>query len=439
MSIAFTCPDCGKSFKVADDLAGRKVKCGGCGVTIQIANVIGITAKPASRGRSPVVEDDGDWQEDEAPARKRSRSRRDDDIESDDEPEDDEPARRRPTKRKPAKKKSAIFALLLAAVALVVLLGATAIGGVALWWFWPSSSDLLTYAPDNSKIVVIVNWDKIESSKAYETISKESKDIGTQFGQEFPITSLKKAGISQVMFAGADSVSWNAGGGTNDNAILAVKTKDKITADDIKNDPSMKRSFKESSVGKYTLWETGTDAFCVIDNKRVVFGKATTVRAVLQRDKKPDFSANLKAAMDKADLSKGVAVALDSSGSVSNSPFAKELANMELEWAAIQADVGTNIALTLTVRSKSEKGANEIKKKFDDLLTMLKSLQAMAPGTGDLWAVPPQTSASGSTFMATATLKSEAIAKVGKNQQQNFDFFNQPPGKPGGNPPPKKK
>ena len=93
----------------------------------------------------------------------------------------------------------------------------------------------------------------------------------------------------------------------------------------------------------------------------------------------------------------------------------------------------------MTVRSKSEKGANEIKKKFDEVLNLLKSLQAMAPGTGDLWAVQPQTSVSGSTFTATGTLKAEAIAKASKNQQQNFDFFNQPPGKPGGNPPPKKK
>ena len=111
MSIAFSCPDCGKSFKVADDLAGRKVKCGGCGVTIQIANVIGVTAKPPSRGRSAAVEDEEDWQDDEAPPRKRSKSRREEDFESDDEPEDDE--RRRPTRRKPAKKKSAIVALFL--------------------------------------------------------------------------------------------------------------------------------------------------------------------------------------------------------------------------------------------------------------------------------------------------------------------------------------
>jgi hypothetical protein len=437
MSIAFSCPDCGKTFKVPDELAGRKAKCSGCGVTILISQAVGLTEKPTARTRSkaaPVDEED-DWEGIQETPRKRRSSRRTvvDDV--DDDYADEEPDPKSRKKRKAPKKKSRAMILALLAFLVLGLCGASGLGGFAIWWFWPSSSDLLDYAPNNCRMVIVFNLDKIEASKAYESISKESKNFDKTFNQEFASNAFKKAGVSQVMVAGSGNISITAGGGTNDDTIVAVKTKDKITADDIKNDASAKGPFKESSVGKYTLYEGATDAFCVIDGKKVIFGKAATLRAVLQRDKKPDFSDNMKAAMKKADLSKDIAVAVDSSGSVSNSPFAKDLASLELEWAALQVDLGTDIALTLTVQSRSEKGANEIKKKFDDLLNMLKSFQAIAPGAGDLWAVSPQTAVSGSSFTATATLKAEAIAKASKNQQQNFDFFNQPPKPPGGNPP----
>ncbi len=44
--------------------------------------------------------------------------------------------------------------------------------------------------------------------------------------------------------------------------------------------------------------------FCVVESKVVIYGLAKTVRAVLERDKMPDFSDGMKTAMRKADFGK---------------------------------------------------------------------------------------------------------------------------------------
>jgi hypothetical protein len=388
MSIALECPNCGKSLNVADDSRGSTVRCGWCGATLQTDQAVGRTAKR----RSP-------WR----------------------------------------------FVLLLAAFALAFGGGWAAVNKVGLSWLSPSSSDLLAYAPDNTKVVIIVNWDKIEASKAYETISKEWKEVGEQLGEEVPATSLRKAGITQIMIACAEARPPHAASKLSENVVVALTTKDPITADDIKSDPTMRGPFNESSVGKYTLYEGGSYAFSVIDNSKFILATASTLRAVLQRDKKPAFSANLKAAMDKADQSRGVAIAIDSGGLASKSSFADSLARMEMEWSAVQLDVDGDLALELTVKSRSQKGANETKKVFDDLLKVMKSLQQTAPEESDLWAVPWQTSVSGSTFTGRGSLRAEplatAIAKlrnVPVSQPQGFEIVSPTLRKPGGNQPPKK-
>jgi hypothetical protein len=467
MSIAFSCPDCDKSFKVPDAMAGRKAKCSGCGATILISNVLGLTEKPTTKIKSKarIVEDEDDYQEeDAAPRKRRSRRAEVDDVDDPDDDFDDandDRTRKSKKKRGASKTKKKSRAMLLALVGFLVLglCGAGGLGGVALWYFWPASAESLKFAPDNCKIVAVINIEQIENSKAYETISKESPKFKKDFGDPLKSDALTKAGVSQVTIAGAGSVSINGmgGPGADDQTVIVVKTKNSIDAKDILADKNNKGPYKEATVNGYTLYEGPSDAFCVPDKKHVVAGKADILRKVLQRDKKPEFSENMNAAMKKVDFSKSVAVAMDSAGAAGNSPFAKDLNSMELQWAALEANCKTDIDVTITVQSKSENGAKEIKKKADDLVKTLKSLKDMGAAFGakqpDLFD-EPKMEVSGSTFTAKLTLKADAIAQSSKNQQ-GFDFFNGPGGNPpgglppggnppggnppGGKPPPKKK
>src|SRR5262249_9486050 len=71
---------------------------------------------------------------------------------------------------------------------------------------------------------------------------------------------------------------------------------------------------REGKVGRYSLYEGQGDAFCVAEKKVVLFGKPETLRKVLTRDKEPQLSANMKAALKEADFSSTFAVALDVKG-----------------------------------------------------------------------------------------------------------------------------
>src|SRR5260370_27860395 len=111
MSIAFSCPDCGKKYNVPESMAGRKAKCSGCGVMMQIANTVAITERPSARSRGAARDEADDWQEEESPRKKRA-SRQ---VVDDDELDDDEPIRkRRKGQRKPAKKSGATVFVVLA-------------------------------------------------------------------------------------------------------------------------------------------------------------------------------------------------------------------------------------------------------------------------------------------------------------------------------------
>jgi hypothetical protein len=46
--IAFACPGCGKQLKVKDELAGKKVKCPGCGCVAQVPSKVEVLSSGAS-------------------------------------------------------------------------------------------------------------------------------------------------------------------------------------------------------------------------------------------------------------------------------------------------------------------------------------------------------------------------------------------------------
>jgi predicted RNA-binding Zn-ribbon protein involved in translation (DUF1610 family) len=99
MAISVACPSCERELKVKDELAGRKVKCPGCGEAVTI---------PAS-------------EEEEEPAVKKRRSEEED--------EDDRP-------RKKKKKKQSNQMLILGVIAGVALLGLCAVGSIGSYFLF---------------------------------------------------------------------------------------------------------------------------------------------------------------------------------------------------------------------------------------------------------------------------------------------------------------
>src|SRR5258708_33786923 len=129
MTSAFSGPECDKTFKVSDDMAGRKGKCNTCGSTMLIPNKIGATAKRGlGRKSTDEPDEEEDWQDEDEPrgrvrrgrdedddyegAQSRSRSR---DNEVDDEINDDDRPRRRKRRKKKSVSKLALWPSLASA------------------------------------------------------------------------------------------------------------------------------------------------------------------------------------------------------------------------------------------------------------------------------------------------------------------------------------
>src|ERR1700738_5025985 len=133
MAISVSCPECGAGYKLADHLAGKKVRCKGCGSIF-----------PAVVATAPLVEEDEEKVRPGPPARTaraqtaeepkgssrppRGRRRPEDDDEDDDvsprrrrrdDDDDDEP---RPRKRRRPKNSGSNTGLLIGVAAAVVIL-----------------------------------------------------------------------------------------------------------------------------------------------------------------------------------------------------------------------------------------------------------------------------------------------------------------------------
>src|SRR5262245_16818662 len=100
MPIDVQCEDCGKKLRLRDDLAGKRIKCPGCGEALTVPAMLEeIEDEPAPRktavrsadARPAIKRSRDDDDEDERPAPKRRR----DEDEDDEDDEDDRPAARR--------------------------------------------------------------------------------------------------------------------------------------------------------------------------------------------------------------------------------------------------------------------------------------------------------------------------------------------------------
>jgi hypothetical protein len=213
----------------------------------------------------------------------------------------------------------------------------------------------------------------------------------------------------------------------NDTTVYVVKTKDSISVDDLRNDPTLKGPFTDVRVNGYTLYDGTPTSFCRLNSRQVLLGSSGALRTVLTRDKKVEFSDNLKAAIDKADFTKPLAMAIDSSDSPNVSgPRGKEADATDVQWVAIQGSFAQDINLTFIAQSRTDRGAQQIKKEADLLVNFLKLLPQK------LLAGDPKMTVSGSTFTADVTIKTDGYVKLIKQSKDNPMGGNPFGGNPGG-------
>jgi predicted Zn finger-like uncharacterized protein len=146
MPIRVTCPECGASYPVNDELGGKKVRCRKCEATVPVPK-----GKKADVEEIEIVEDDEGVQEKVPAAKKKAAAvaggkparRRDEDYDDED---DDRPRGKKGKKGQKAKPRSAGATIAIVTVLLVVI-----IGGVGTALYFAFKGDGTTKVADNSK------------------------------------------------------------------------------------------------------------------------------------------------------------------------------------------------------------------------------------------------------------------------------------------------
>jgi phage FluMu protein Com len=454
MTIAFQCSGCDNQFRVADTMAGRKGKCPKCGTI----NLIPDSSEPAPRSapppprtasgnRSAAVKRSPEAVRPAPPPLPRSRkaARKDEfDFEDDDVREDvdrDEEEERPSRRRKKKKGFPFLFVGLGCGLGLLLLFG---VGGAA-WYFWPSGiGDDLRYMPNGCQMIASVRLDQMLDSEAVKQVKREfpdlekkvlDKDLEKEVG-------LGPTNIERVTFGANFS-------GQEPDIVAVVHTKTSVQASDLTAKMRRGKDVKESKVGSYTIYESSGpagDAFCIVNSKLVVGGPSKSVRAVLQRDKKPDFSASMQAAMNQVNFSDTYALALDVKslpkdggnaglmpGGLGNFSATKMIGGVD--GFALSGKVATDVTLKATVLCKDNQSATDLKKQIDGALVTVRQSEFVPKDFANL--LDMDLTVSGSNLNLTKTIKVEPLLKAARDARPKAhniggppDFPNQPPQQP---------
>jgi hypothetical protein len=351
MTIAFNCSECEAPLKVADNLAGKKCKCPKCGFV------------------NPVPGDEEDAAESVPPKKAGSGVRKKPDADEDAVEDFGEvKGKKARAKKAGAKKRGGGSKWLLIGGGLLLLGGGLFMclcggGGFAVWmWLpeyvpaflggWPGE---MRYLPTGTSTLSYHRVDQERGSKYW-------KDVDAATPQK--VKDLQK----NVKLHGIDiaKVDCILTGSSGSNSVTVVTTKAPVTVADMKAET--KGEFEEVKAGKYTINKpkSGGQSFCIVDSKTVVLsGDSSTLEAVLKRDKMPEFSTAMQAALKKASFSHTKTSILTGTGTELGGPGK---ARKNAEWVIFQEDLGSDKRTKIVAEFKDKESAADAKKEADDTL-----------------------------------------------------------------------
>jgi hypothetical protein len=402
MTIAFSCPGCGKQFRVSDNMAGRKAKCSACATVMLVpASEQGIAASPTQQ---PQPQEELVQQE--APRRK----------------------------KRPRKKSRTNLVLALVGI------GGTLLGlcvccpglffGLGKFGVWdplglfsslPAESRFL---PEHCQFVTVFNWEQFLDSQAYKDLRKEIPQLKEdELNKNLPVP----ASILVMQMEGASGALGSGGG----EQISIFKLKNDIGRADVEKKISggQPRLIK---VKNYDIYASDKGkSFCFVNSRTILVSQSgETIRKILERDREPTLGANMKMALRKANFTKTASFAVDfdtlKAGSAGPGPMmpggmANPLQKLQEIQQKAQAaggyvHFGNSFDLDVSIVCMDSKAAEDIKKIVDGLITLVKN-----PETKDL-IEGLQIKTSGAAVNFSASYKIETIVKLVRAGKAKFPF-----------------
>ncbi len=375
MPITFRCAACAKILRVPDTMAGKKGKCPKCDAILQVPTESEdeSQAQPAPARRSPRPSPAAIVEERALPPHRRIDKANDDEFA--DAPEEDTS---RPRKKRKTKQRGMSTSLLvgLVAGAFGLLLLCSGVGGLA-WWYFSSSSagEDLKYMPNNCQMIASIRNDQIVQSVAFRELRNAIPELEkNQFSDLRREIGIAVEDIERV-FLGI--------GSSEKEVVMVVRSKKPIELQEILSKVS-NGNYSQSKVGKYVVHSSQNPAnpsFCVLEKSRLLIGHKDTIHSVLLRDKKPDFTKNMEAAMNCVDFSKSLAIAVDVQSARSRSEIQQGLKRVggvgqaltgldKINAGAIQLQFDVDIHYDFALLCQDATSASDLKKLADGFLTM---------------------------------------------------------------------
>jgi hypothetical protein len=386
MPIAFNCPKCGKGYQVPDAVAGRSTKCRQCGTTMTIPlGSAAIAPMPLAPPPPPPMG--------EIPTLERA-----------------EPAAaggKWPMKR----------VGLIAAAVLVALVGAVSLYGISRFVF--GGTDSMKYLPDNCQGIVCFRLADFVNSKVYADLKKEFPeiDIDKLIEQQGDQLQLKSGDYEEIMIGFGDF--------TKQEFVGIIKTKKAIGEEEFTK-PKGGKTYTKSTVAGHTVYEDFEAAYCVVNKNLAVVGEKKTVKAVLERNKKPEIPEGLEKALKETDLSATLSFAMSFSQFSRNRDVVDALREAKMEASAEmveaiagQVQVRSDISASLVMLCKDSKSADSVRKMAEGGVEIFKNA---AKGE-----IPPEVTeildsikvaASGSRVTGNLSFKVAPLVKLIKDSMQ---------------------
>jgi hypothetical protein len=410
MSIAFSCASCGKHYKVAGEMAGRKLKCK-CGASMRVpsssAKKKAAAKQPAAPAEDPMFAfetqpGEGRLEEGYNFSGERSRS------------------------APPRKGGFPIFRLII--VPLFILFGVAALGlFAAIVYDVPVVTTLAKkanvpvdviqqtllpgasiendaqYFPNDCQVVAVLNVDHLLKSETFKKLEEEAEK------HKVDVAEWKKLG-DKLSLDDIQRISVGLGG-KDRIAISVVRFKAPVDPDDIQESPMLmavlvdmsvvaegkfptsskpeKYSFTRDTVGKHVVYDSEDFAFALIGDRAFAFGPKQEVHDVLARTQRNRLPKRLQQALAKTDPWQSTFAWAMTAAAIPEEDRAlleQKLGDdylKKIDAMAVSVKLKDGIALNTTFFCKDEESAAALAEKAGKTLTAAAViLQAFGPAKG---------------------------------------------------------
>lgn len=255
----------------------------------------------------------------------------------------------------------------------------------------PTVADDIKFLPGDTNLFFVMRLEQLTTGDGFRKLAKEvpmiSNEMVDGFRKEFGI---EINNVELMVYGGNVHGDGPTGVFRLKTAVKPAVVIGAASAPRFQGD-KITTTYAQETVGAYILYVPSTkwrESFCFINDKTIAFGRADELKKVLARDRKPDFSANLQAAIKAADLSASLTMVMDVKAISAKERFPM-IPGMDvpkivesIDGAVFTLKIGPTVSMRGIAVCKDAKAAEEVKKQAEiarDLLTKLVKETPMLP------------------------------------------------------------